>query len=210
MKLYDYGAAPSPRRVRIFLAEKGLEVERVEVDLRTGQHLKPEFRAVNPRGVVPVLQLDDGTCIDESVAICRYFEEIQPEPPLMGTDAKSKALVDSWVRHADFDGFIAVAEAFRNSTPAFAKAGLPGADEPVPAIEALVDRGHASITRYFDRLNRRLGESPYLAGDRYTIADISAQCVVDFAKWVKRTVPDTHADLLRWHAEVSARPSAKA
>lgn len=210
MKLYEYAAAPSPRRVRIFLAEKGVEIERIEIDLMQAEHLKPEYLARNPRGVVPLLELDDGTYIDESVAICRYFEETQPEPPLMGTDARSKALVESWVRHADFDGFLAVADAFRNAAPGLAHRALPGATGPVPAIEGLIDRGHAGIGRYFDQLDARLKDSRYLAGDTYSMADISALCVVDFAKWVKRKLPESHVHALRWHQDVSARPSAQA
>lgn len=210
MKLYDYKAAPSPRRVRIFMAEKGIAVETVQVDLMTGEHLKPEFHVRNPRRVVPVLELDDGTCIDEGVAICRYFEAIQPEPPLMGTDPKNQALVESWVRHADFDGFLAVADALRNSSPAFSTRALPGADEPIPAIPALAERGQASITRYFNRLEQRLAQVPFLAGDTFSLADISALCVVDFAKWVKRSVPETHSHTLRWYEQVSSRPSAAA
>jgi glutathione S-transferase len=210
VKFYDCTIAPSPRRVRIFLAEKGVRIETVQVDLMTAENLNPSFLAINPRGVVPVLELDDGTRIDEAVSICRYIEDTHPEPPLMGTDPKSRALIDSRTRHMEFDGFLAVANVFRNSTPGFAKRGLPGITEEVPAIPALVDRGFAGITRYFGMLERYLEDSEYIAGDRFTIADITALCVVDFAGWVKRSIPADHVRTKRWHEAVSSRPSAKA
>lgn len=210
MKLYDCTVAPSPRRVRIFLAEKGVSIETVQVDLMNGENLKPLFLAINPRGVVPVLELDDGTRIDEAVSICRYIEEVYPEPPLMGTDPRSRALIDSRTRHMESDGFLAVANAFRNSVPGFAKRGLPGITEEVPAIPALVDRGFAGITRFFGMLERYLEDSEYVAGDQFTIADITALCVVDFAGWVKRSIPTDHARTRRWHEAVSSRASAKA
>ena len=117
MKLYDYKMAPNPRRVRVYLAEKGIEVETVQVDIPAGENLADEFRAINPRSLLPTLVLDDGTVIDESVAICRYFEELHPEPPLMGTDARSRAVIESAQRHMEWDGLLSVAEAFRNSNP---------------------------------------------------------------------------------------------
>jgi glutathione S-transferase len=210
MKFYDCAVAPSPRRVRIFLAEKGVSIETVQVDLMQGENLGAAFLAINPRGIVPVLELDDGTRIDESVSICRYIEEIHPDPPLMGTDAKSKALIDSRTRHMEWDGFLAVANAFRNSTPGFAKRGLPGITEEILAIPDLVPRGMAGIGRFFVMLERYLSTSAFVAGDRYTIADITALCVVDFAGWVKRKVPAEHVHTWRWYEAVSSRPSAKA
>lgn len=210
MKFYDCTIAPSPRRVRIFLAEKGLSPETVQVDLIGGENLKPEFQEVNPRGLVPVLQLDDGTCIDEVVAICRYLEDTHPEPRLMGTDAKSKALIESRNRHMEIDGFLSVANAFRNSSPAFAKRGLPGLTVEVPAIPALVERGVAGIGRFFDMLEAYLSKTEYVAGNSFTIADITALCVIDFAGWVKQSVPDHHRHTQRWYQAVSSRPSAKA
>ncbi len=210
MKFYDCAIAPSPRRVRIFLAEKGLSLDTVQIDLMTGENLKPEFLEVNPRGIVPVLQLDDGTCIDESFSICRYIEEMHPHPPLMGTDAKSRAVIDSRNRHMEADGFRTVAEAFRNSTPSFAKRGLAGVAAEVPAIPALAERGFAGIARFFDQLEGYLSQSEFIAGNQFSIADITALCVVDFAGWVKQAVPERHAHARRWHAAVSARPSAKA
>ena len=209
MKLYEYTMAPNPRRVRIFLAEKGVEIDTVQVDIPSGENLAAEFRAINPRSLLPTLVLDDGTVIDESVAICRYIEELHPEPPLMGTDAQSKAVIESAQRHMEWDGLLSVAEAFRNANPAFRDRGISGS-EGVPAIEALVDRGRASTLRFFAALNDTLGESEYVAGDTFSIADITAFCVVDFAKWIQIRAGDEHPHLNRWYAGVKARPSAQA
>lgn len=210
MKLYDCRIAPSPRRVRIFLAEKGVEIETVEVDLIGAENLQPAFLAVNPRGLVPTLQLDDGACIDETVAICRYIEELHPQPPLMGRDARSRAVIESRNRHMEIDGFCSVADAFRNSAPAFAKRGLQGVCEEVAAIPQLAERGRAGIRRFYDRLDAYLAEHAFVAGPEFSIADITALCVVDFAGWVKQGIPETHANLRRWYEQVASRPSAGA
>lgn len=209
MKLYDNSTAPSPRRVRIFIAEKGLEIERIEVDLRNGEHLEPAFRKINPRCVVPVLELDDGGLITESGAICRYIEETHPDPPLMGIDAKDKAEVTMWDRYMEFDGYLAASEAFRNWARGFKDRALTGAT-PVAQIPELAERGRLRLARYFDDLEKRLGDSEFIAGPRYTIADITALCTVDFAGWMKLYLPETHANARRWHEAVSARPSASA
>ena len=209
MKLYDCTKAPNPRRVRIFLAEKGIDVEKVEIDIAGGENLGADFKVINPRGMLPTLVLDDGTCFDETVAICRYFEEIQPDPPLLGTDAKSKALIESRQRQMELDGLASVADVFRNSHPAFANRGLQGV-ENVAAINSLVERGTAATQRFFDRLNAILSESQYVAGDGFSIADITAICAVDFAKWVKLRLGDEHAHSRRWYQEVAVRPSMTA
>lgn len=209
MKLYEYTMAPNPRRVRIFLAEKGIEVEKVQVDIPAGENIAPAFRAINPRGLLPTLVLDDGTAIDESVAICQYFEELHPEPPLMGTDAKAKAVVASAQRHMEWDGLVPVAEAFRNSNPTFANRAISGS-EGVPAVPGLVERGLAAARRFYTSLDETLSRTEYVAGDAFSIADITAFCVVDFAKWVKIRASDEHPHIQRWYAAVSSRPSASA
>ena len=209
MKLYDMKQAPNPRRLRMFLAEKGIEVETVQVDIPSGENLSDEFKAINPRGLLPTLVLDDGTAIDESVAISRYFEQLHPEPNLMGTDAKSMALIESAERHMEFDGLLSVAEAFRNSNPVFANRATQGTDG-VQAIEALVERGRNGTARFFASLDATLGNSRYVAGDTFSIADITAFCVVDFAKWTGMRLGDEHPNAQRWYAEVAARPSAQA
>ena len=210
MKLYDCATAPNPRRVRMFLAEKNLTIAVVQIDLRGGEHLKPEYAAINPFRTVPVLELDDGTRIAESVAICRYFEDIHPEPPLLGSDAKSRALVEMWNRRMEHDGLFAAGEAFRNAAPGLKDRALAGVDEPVEQIPALAERGRASMARFFRRLDQRLAEARFVAGDNFSIADITAFCTVDFARWTKITPPEDLTHLARWRASIAARPSAKA
>ena len=211
MKLYDTQRAPNPRRVRIFMAEKGVSCETEEIDIVQGENLKDSFLAVNPRGLLPTLVLDDGSVLDESVAICRYLEETHPEPPLMGTGALGKARVEARQRHMEFDGMLGAGEAFRNSFPLFSSRGIAGSAEPVEAIPALAERGRATVLRFYRRLDGDLARSAFVAGDDFTIADITALCAVDFAAGAARVaVPDDCGNLKRWHAEVSARPSAGA
>ncbi len=210
MKLYDCKMAPNPRRVRIFLAEKGVTIPTVEVSIIDGENLKPEYLRVNPRGLLPVLELDDGTRLDETVAICRYIEELHPEPSLMGVKPLEKAIIESWQRHMEFDGLTAVSEVLRNSFPAFSSRGLPGVTQPVPAIPALVERGTASVKRFHERLEQRLGATEFIAGERFSIADITALCVVDVAGRIKMSIPEENKNSQRWYAAVSSRPSAAA
>lgn len=210
MKLYDCAIAPNPRRARIFIAEKGLQIPRIEVDLLAGENLKAEFRTINPRGTVPVLELDDGTRIDEAPAIFRYLEEICPDPPLLGRDPVEKARIESRERHMEFDGMNAVGEIFRNTHPGFARRRLPGVSFETPAVPALVEQARLRVAAFYARLESYLAEAPFVAGKHYSSADITALCVVDFAGWVELTIPKGHANTLRWHESVSARPSAKA
>jgi len=208
MRLYDYAAAPSPRRVTIFIREKGIAVPTVQVDLRAGEQFSPAFRAVNPDCTVPVLELDDGTRITDAIAICRYFEEARPEPRLMGGSPREKALIEARQRQMERDGFYAVMEAFRNTTPAFKTRAIPGRDD-YPQIPALAERGRARIAHFMERLDAELAESAFVAGERFSIADITAFLTVEFAKWVKMTVPESCAALRRWHAQMPERPSIK-
>lgn len=206
---YDCTTAPSPRRVRIFLAEKGVTLPTVQVDLRSGEHLGGAFRALNPWCSVPVLVLDDGTAISEAIAVCRYLEDAYPEPPLMGCDAREKGVVAMWEHRFEIDGFLAVTEVYRN----FAR-GLKGRALVGPAgaeqIPALAERGRARVERFFDALETRLAESAFVAGETYTVADITAQVTVDFAGWIKMSVPEANMHTRRWHEAASARPSASA
>lgn len=211
MKLYDSKQAPNPRRVRIFMAEKGISCETEELNIVKGENLSDGFLAVNPRGVLPTLVLDDGTVLDETVAICRYFEETHPNPPLLGTDALSKAHIEARQRHMEFDGLLGAAEAFRNSFPGFASRGLGGNVGDVPAIPELADRGKATLRRFYSTLDEHLAGSRYVAGNQFSIADITALCAIDFASGAARVpVPEECANIRRWHEEVSARPSAQA
>ena len=210
MKLYDCAIAPNPRRARIFIAEKGLELTRVEVDILGGENLASAYLAINPRGLLPTLELDDGTRIDEVVSICRYLEELYPSPPLLGTTAIERALVSSRQRQMEFDGMIAASEVFRNTSPLFATRSLPGNPDGVTAIPQLVTRGNQTLVRFFAALEKYLGQSEFVAGDRYTLADITALCAVDFAGWSQIGIPESCAHTQRWYAAASARPSAKA
>jgi glutathione S-transferase len=209
MKFYDCKPAPSPRRARVFMAEKGIEVPTVQVDLRAGDHLKPEFRAINPHCTVPVLVLDDGARLFSTAAIWRYLEETHPEPPLMGRSAKEKAIVADTQWRIEAEGFLPIAEALRNSTPGMRDRAVTG---PVnhAQIPELAERGRKRAEVFLERLDDMVGPKPFLCGDSYSVADIDAMICVDFAKWIKLALPAGAANARRWHQSVSSRPSAKA
>lgn len=202
MKIYDSRSAPNPRRVRIFLAEKGIEVPYQEVDLVKAENRSPEFRQKNPLGVVPVLELDDGTCIAESVAICRYFEERHPEPPLMGTGARDRALVEMWQRRMEFEIFIPIAQVFRNGHPFFAGR--------IPQVPDWAEVCRKAAEHQLEWLDAVLADRQFIAGDRYTIADITALCGIDFGRVSNIRIQPEQRNVARWYAAVSSRPSAKA
>ena len=209
MKFYDCSTAPSPRRVRIFIAEKGLDIPTVQVDLRNGEHLTEPFRKLNPWCTVPVLELDDGTTLSEAVAVCRYLEETHPDPPLMGVDARDRARVAMWEHRFEIDGFLAVTEAFRNQARGLKGRALTGPDG-ADQIPELVPRGRARVERFFAALDRQLADHPFVTGERYTIADITAQVAVDFAGWIKMSLPAGCRHAADWYHRVSQRPSAAA
>ena len=209
MKFYDCATAPSPRRVRIFLAEKGITVPVVQVNLREGEHLQPAFRKINPEATVPALELDDGTVINDAIAICAYFEEVHPDPPLIGRTPEERAVTIAWNRRIERDGFYAVMEAFRNSTPGLKGRAIPGPDD-YAQIPALAERGRARVGRFFAGMDAHLEKREFVAGPRYSMADITAQITIEFAKWAKLPIPESCPHLARWFAAVSARPSAKA
>ncbi|MDP6706093.1 MAG: glutathione S-transferase [Alphaproteobacteria bacterium] len=209
MKLYDFKAAPNPRRARIFIAEKGLEIATEQVDLGSGEQFQDAFRAVNPRCTVPVLELDDGTRITEAVAICRYLEELHPEPPLFGRDALERARVTTWEQRVLLDGLQAVAEAFRNHVRGFKDRALPGPDD-YAQIPELVPRGRARALKFWEELDGELASREFIACDAFSMADINALVMVDFAGWIKLELPEELMHLKRWHAAVAARPSAQA
>lgn len=202
MKLYNDKLAPNPRRVRIFLAEKGIDVPTEDIAIMKGQHKTPEHRARNAFGQLPVLELDDGTHISESVAICRYFEELNPEPPLMGATPKEKALVDMWQRQIEFNLFMPVAMTFRHTHPAM------GALETqiVPWGELNKERAHKSL----HWLDQSLAGKEFVTGRNFSIADITAMCAIDFGRIWRFAIPAELENAKRWYAAVAARPSAKA
>ena len=144
------------------------------------------------------------------MAICRYLEALHPQPPLMGTTPLQQAIIESRNRHMELDGFFSVVNVFRNSVPGFAKRGLPGVADEVPAIPALVDRGNAGIDRFYKLLESYLSASPFVAGNDYSSADITAFTVIDFAKWVQKEIPANHSQTRRWYEKVAARPSSAA
>lgn len=202
MKLYDSSFAPNPRRVRIFLAEKGIEVPTVQVDIGKAENRRPEFLAKNPRGGIPVLELDDGAYLAESVAICRYFEEMQPEPALMGTDARDRAVVEMWNRRMELEVALPIMQSFRN-THDFFKGRIP----QVPEYGAVCKD---AATKNLEWLDEELASREFVAGDRYTIADITALVGVDFGRTTDIRVQPEQKNLQRWYDAVSSRPSAKA
>lgn len=210
MKLYDWRIAPNPRRVRMYLAEKGLEVETVQVAPPDGLEIDPEFLAKNPRRRVPLLELDDGTHIGEAMAICRYFEAQHPEPPLFGRDARETALVEMWERESEINGLHAAAECFRNAIPAFAGRALPGYAQPIEQIPALIERGRLRYNIFLQELDRHLASNTWLAGDGFSVADITAFCGIDFAARMRLPVPDDHRHLRRWLNAAGERPSTAA
>ncbi len=210
MKLYDFKHAPSPRRVRIFLAEKGLAVPTETVDLVRKEQFAPEFRRINPSGTVPALMLDDGTVIAESAAICRYFEALHPEPNLLGREAKECALIEMWNRAVELNGYLRAADVMRNSEPRFADRALPGVEGGVPQIAELAVRGRVALGRLYERLEHELSAREFVAGPRYTVADITLLVTVDFATRIGVPVPESLSALCRWHEAVSARPSSGA
>jgi glutathione S-transferase len=210
MKFYDFPLAPSPRKVRLFLAEKGLELPTETVNLRERAQLDEAFLAKNPGATVPVLELDDGSFLTESLAICRYLEELYPEPNLFGADAKERASVLMWNDIATLEGYVAVQEVLRNEHSAFADRALTG---PVAyaQIPALAERGRKRCAHFFDRLDRRLAASKHLAGERFTYADIAAFVYTGFAKRALGSDPsETRPSLARWLRAVSERPAIAA
>ena len=209
MKLYDFAIAPNPRRARFFIAEKGLEVETIQIDLREKQQFDADFKALNPRCTVPVLLLDDGTAITDNQGIAAYLEAAYPQPPLLGRDAKEKGLVAMWQARMEFEGMGAVTEAYRNHAGRFADRALPG-PEPCAQIPQLAERGKHRAQAFFHTLNEHLARHEFICGDTFTLADITAVVAVDFAAWVKLAITAEQTHLQRWYDAVSARPAAKA
>lgn len=203
MKIFETRSAPNPRRVRIFLAEKGLEVDFEEVDLMSGALRTAGFTAINPLQRVPVLMLDDGTAIAESVAICRYFEELQPEPALFGRGPEGRALVEMWNRRIELSLLLPIAHVFRHLHPKMAHLEQP-------QLPAWGEANRPKVLDFLQILDRHLDRVGYIVGDEPSIADITALVAVDFMKPAKLERPPGLVNLDRWHQEVSARPSARA
>jgi glutathione S-transferase len=203
MKLYDGGRAPNPRRVRIFMAEKGITVSTEQVELGKLQQRSAAYTAINPMQRVPALVLDDGTVIAESIAICRYFEVMTPDPPLFGRGALESALVEMWNRRAELHLFLPVSSIFQHLHPAM-KVMVD------PQVPAWGEANKPRVIAFLDFLDGELGTRPYVAGNDFTVADITAFVAVDFMRVSRLSVPDQLANVRRWHETVSARPSATA
>lgn len=203
MKLYDGGRAPNPRRVRIFLAEKGIAVPVEPVDLGALAQKSEAFTRINPLQRVPALVLDDGTVLTESIAICRYIEALHPQPPLFGLDARDQAVVEMWERRAEFHLLGPVSAVFRHSHPAMQAM-------EVPQVPAFAEASKPKVTAFLDFLDGELAGRPFIAGTRYSVADITMMVAVDFMKPAKLALPEHLTNVRRWHATVAARPSAQA
>jgi len=203
MKLYDSKMAPNPRRTRIFLAEKGITIPTEQVDMMTMAHKTPEYTAINPLQRMPALVLDDGTVIAESIAICLYFEALQPEPPLFGVGAKEIATVEMWNRRCEINFFANVAAVFRHLHPAMKEL-------EVPQVPAYAEAMRPRAVWFLEFLNKELSGREFVASDRFSVADITTLCAVDFMKPSRIVMPESLDHLKRWHAAVSARPSARA
>lgn len=203
MKLYDSRLAPNPRRTRIFLVEKGIALPVEQVDIGTMQHKTPEYAAINPLQRLPALVLDDGSIITESIAICRYFEMQQPDPPLFGVGAKDAATVEMWNRRVEMNFFASVAAVFRHTHPAMK-------DLEVPQLPDWAEANRPRVMWFLELIDRELATRQFVAGDRYTVADITMLVSVDFMKPARLALPESAGNVKRWHSDVSARPSAKA
>ena len=203
MELVDGGRAPSPRRVRVFLAEKGIDVPRRQIDFANYEQFSDAFTAVNPMQRVPVLILDDGTALSETMAICRYFEALQPDPNLFGRDAREIATIEMWNRRAEFHFYGPVAQTFRHLSPGMAKS-------EIPQVPEWGEANRAKVLAFLAILDRELAGRPFVAGDRFTVADITTMVTLDFMKAPKIELPADMKHIHRWHADVAARPSARA
>ncbi len=210
MRLYQSPSSPNSRRVRIFLAEKGITIPFVDVDLGKGEQHADAYRAINPRRVVPTLVLEDGTALGEVPAILRYIEETHPATPLLGTTPKEKALMTMWERRAELEGFAAVMEAIRNAAPGLKGRAIAGPHD-YEQIPALAERSKLRVKNFFADLDARLREVPFVAGERFSVADITALVAVDFAaRALDFSLPAELEAVTRWYNTVSKRPSAAA
>ncbi len=208
MKFYDCKTAPSPRRVSIFIAEKGIELETIQVDLSHREQLGAKFRKINPDCTVPVLELEVGTRLTEVFAICQYLDDNYPEPPLMGVGATERALVTMWNTKIEHQGLAAMAEAFRNRTKGMQGRALTGPDD-YEQIAALVDRGRNRFEAFMEKMDQHMHGRTYVVGDAFSIADISLLVAIDFAAWSKISIEEEMTSLRRWYDLVSARPGAQ-
>jgi len=209
LTFYDFTPAPSPRRARILLAEKGIDVDTVQVDMTKGEQLSDDYKKINPSCTIPALVLEDGTVLTDNAGIAAWAEAYKPEPALLGTTPAEKGIVMSWNARIDFEGFMPVAEILRNTSKGMQDRAITGPTN-FAQLPELAERGRARLPLFWDALEQRLEGREFIATDNYSIADISALVCIDFSAWVKMAPGDDHPNIKRWHAAVSARPSAKA
>lgn len=209
MIFYDCQVAPSPRRARMIIVEKGMDIETVQVDLGKGEQLSDDYKKINPSCTVPALKLDDGTVLCENIAIADYLESIQPEPPLIGTTPLERAIVLDWNARIEMQGIMALAEVLRNSAKGFTGRASTGPMN-LAQIPELAERGRKRFQTFFPMLNEQLQDKEFVAGDFFSIADIAAFVATEFAGWVKERVPEDCSAVQEWYARVKSRPSAGA
>jgi glutathione S-transferase len=208
MKFFDCKTAPSPRRVRIFIAEKDIAVETILVDLRSKEQLGVEFKTINPHCTVPVLELDDGARLTTTAGIWRYLEATYPDPPLMGETPQQRGVIADLQWHIEMNGFMAMAEFLRNSAPAMKGRALTGPHD-YDQIPELADRGKLRVQRFLEEIDQVIGDKPYVAGDRFSVADIDLLVLIDFSAWRKLSLPAGATNARRWYEAIRARPSAQ-
>lgn len=206
LKLYDCAPAPSPRRARFLLAEKSIDYETIQIDLQKGEQLSEAYKAINPRCTVPALITEHGQLISENIAIAAYLEALQPEPCLMGKSALQKARILEWNWRCEFEGLLAVAEILRNSSKAMQARALPGPHN-YEQIPALAERGRQRLKHFFQTLNKQLATHDFVAGDDFSLADITAVITMDFSRWVKAWPDESLEPLQQWHQKISTRPA---
>lgn len=209
MKLYDFGPAANGQRVRVFLAEKGITLPSTELNVREGHQFKEPFSRLNPFHCVPFLELDDGTVISESISICRYLEELNPEPSLFGRDAAERATIDMWNRRLELDGFMPILHAVRNHLPNFKGRVVPGTRTDLTQLPAMVERGKEMLEILLSRLEPQMAKSEFIAGPRVSVADITGYFMINMAQKLDMDIESRYPNIHRWHKAFAARPSTQ-
>ena len=207
MKLYDFAPTANGQRVRVFLTEKGLEVPSVELNVREDAQFEEPFASMNPFNCVPFLELDDGTVISESISVCRYLEELNPDPSLFGRTAQERAVIDMWNRRLEIDGFMPILHAVRNHFPNFNGKVIPGTRNDLPQLPAMVERGKDMLNVLLTRIEPQLAKSQFIAGSTISIADITGYFMMNMAKNMEMNIEGGYPNAFRWHQGLSRRPS---
>ncbi|MFP6741059.1 MAG: glutathione S-transferase family protein [Alphaproteobacteria bacterium] len=207
MKLYDFALAPNAQRVRVFLAEKGQEIPSEQLNVRDDDQFAEPFTSMNPFHCVPFLELDDGTVIAESMSICRYLEELHPDPSLFGRTAEERAVIDMWLRRFELDGFIPMLHAVRNHVPMFAGRVVPGTRTDLPQLPAMVSRGKEMMEIFLGRIEPHMSNNEFVAGPRFTVADITGFFTLRLTGALEMDIAASYPAVAVWFAKVSARPA---